>query len=172
MSYPDCYICEAPATEKDHFPIPKALGGKETLPICRGCHDAKDRILLAHWGPRTLRGSLFLLWGRATIQERRVLAKLTQVAAFALALLRENSPAVSELNKVPVLELSSRTVAALESAGIYTVADLCARSEAELMKLHNFGRKSLMETKHFLADRGLKLSSGVYEGDDNGNDRR
>lgn len=35
--------------EHDHFPVPKAAGGKEVVPVCLNCHDLKDRTLFADW---------------------------------------------------------------------------------------------------------------------------
>ncbi len=48
------------------------------------------------------------------------------------------------------LELSVRSHNCLESAGIETVADLVRRSESEMLKFHNFGKKSLAEIKAVL----------------------
>lgn len=35
--------------QDDHFPIPKRSGGKETVSVCRGCQDMKDRYRLGQW---------------------------------------------------------------------------------------------------------------------------
>ena len=42
--YVPCLVCNAPASEMDHFPLQRQHGGKETVPLCIGCHDLKDRI--------------------------------------------------------------------------------------------------------------------------------
>ena len=57
------------------------------------------------------------------------------------------------------LELSVRSYNCLKNAGIETVRDLVQRTEAELLKTKNFGRKSLNEIKELLAD--MKLSLGM-----------
>jgi DNA-directed RNA polymerase subunit alpha len=57
------------------------------------------------------------------------------------------------------LELSVRSYNCLKNAGIETVRDLVQKTEAELLKTKNFGRKSLNEIKELLAD--MKLSLGM-----------
>ena len=57
------------------------------------------------------------------------------------------------------LELSVRAYNCLKRAGINTVYDLTEKSEAEMMKVRNLGRKSLEEVKIKLADLGLGLKN-------------
>ncbi|MFN7967456.1 MAG: DNA-directed RNA polymerase subunit alpha [Acidobacteriota bacterium] len=57
------------------------------------------------------------------------------------------------------LELSVRSYNCLKNAGIETVRDLVQKTESELLKTKNFGRKSLNEIKELLAD--MKLSLGM-----------
>ncbi|ONG44149.1 DNA-directed RNA polymerase subunit alpha [Streptococcus pneumoniae] len=55
------------------------------------------------------------------------------------------------------LDLSVRSYNCLKRAGINTVHDLAEKSEAEMMKVRNLGRKSLEEVKLKLIDLGLGL---------------
>ena len=57
------------------------------------------------------------------------------------------------------LDLSVRSYNCLKRAGINTVYDLTEKSEPEMMKVRNFGRKSLEEVKVKLADLGLGLKN-------------
>lgn len=57
------------------------------------------------------------------------------------------------------LDLSVRSYNCLKRAGINTVCDLTEKSEAEMMKVRNLGRKSLEEVKIKLADLGLGLKN-------------
>jgi DNA-directed RNA polymerase subunit alpha len=73
----------------------------------------------------------------------------------------ENRPRV-ELNEnlfrnVDELELSVRASNCLKTANIRTIADLVQKSEAELLKTKNFGKKSLNEIKTILGEMGLSL---------------
>jgi len=58
---------------------------------------------------------------------------------------------------VDELELSVRSANCLKNANIRLIGDLVQRSEAEMLKTQNFGRKSLNEIKDILADMGLTL---------------
>ena len=58
---------------------------------------------------------------------------------------------------VDELELSVRSYNCLKNANIGTLGDLVQRSEAEMLKTKNFGRKSLTEIKETLAQMGLSL---------------
>lgn len=57
------------------------------------------------------------------------------------------------------LDLSVRSYNCLKRAGINTVYDLTEKSEAEMMKVRNLGRKSLEEVKIKLADLSLGLKN-------------
>jgi DNA-directed RNA polymerase subunit alpha len=56
---------------------------------------------------------------------------------------------------VDELELSVRSYNCLKNANIQTIRDLVQRSEAEMLRTKNFGRKSLNEIKEILAQMGL-----------------
>jgi DNA-directed RNA polymerase subunit alpha len=58
---------------------------------------------------------------------------------------------------VDELELSVRSANCLKNANIRLIGDLVQRSEAEMLKTQNFGRKSLNEIKDILAEMGLTL---------------
>ncbi len=61
------------------------------------------------------------------------------------------------------LELSVRSYNCLEAAGIKTIRDLVQKSEAEMLKYRNFGRKSLTEIKGILKEMGLNFSMKLDE---------
>jgi DNA-directed RNA polymerase subunit alpha len=70
--------------------------------------------------------------------------------------------AQKEINKnlyrsVNELELSVRAANCLRNANIKTIADLVQKTEAEMLKTKNFGKKSLNEIKEILAEMGLSL---------------
>jgi DNA-directed RNA polymerase subunit alpha len=58
---------------------------------------------------------------------------------------------------VDELELSVRSANCLQNANIKTIGDLVQKTEAEMLKTKNFGRKSLKEIKEILAEMGLSL---------------
>ena len=72
----------------------------------------------------------------------------------------EQSPAVlnEHLDKsVEELELSVRSYNCLKNANIRTIRELVQKTEPEMLKTKNFGRKSLNEIKDILASMGLSL---------------
>ncbi|MCI0656744.1 MAG: DNA-directed RNA polymerase subunit alpha, partial [Acidobacteria bacterium] len=64
---------------------------------------------------------------------------------------------------VEELELSVRSYNCLKNAEIRTIRDLVQRTEAEMLRTKNFGRKSLNEIKEILAEMGLSLGMKVDE---------
>lgn len=62
---------------------------------------------------------------------------------------------------VEELDLSVRAQNCLQNAGIRYVGELVQRTEAEMMKTKNFGRKSLKEIKDALADLNLSLGMRI-----------
>lgn len=61
------------------------------------------------------------------------------------------------------LELSVRSYNCLEAAGIKTIRDLVQKSESEMLKYRNFGRKSLTEIKNILREMGLGFNMKLDE---------
>ncbi|HET7874917.1 MAG TPA: DNA-directed RNA polymerase subunit alpha [Methylomirabilota bacterium] len=61
------------------------------------------------------------------------------------------------LRNVDELELSVRASNCLKTANIRTIADLVQKTESELLKTKNFGKKSLNEIKTILGEMGLSL---------------
>lgn len=61
------------------------------------------------------------------------------------------------------LELSVRSYNCLEAAGIKTIRDLVQKSESEMLKYRNFGRKSLTEIKSILKEMGLGFNMRLDE---------
>jgi DNA-directed RNA polymerase subunit alpha len=67
---------------------------------------------------------------------------------------------------VEELELSVRSYNCLKNANIQTIGELIQKSEQEMLRTKNFGRKSLNEIKEILGSMGLSLGMKV---DDRGN---
>lgn len=64
---------------------------------------------------------------------------------------------------VDELELSVRSYNCLKNADIRSIADLVQRTDAEMLKTRNFGRKSLNEIKEILAEMDLHLGMKLEE---------
>ncbi|MFA5664898.1 DNA-directed RNA polymerase subunit alpha [Castellaniella sp.] len=106
----------------------------------------------------------------AVRQSARIL--MDQIAVFVSLADKDGSPATSGgsladsalapidpvlLRPVDDLELTVRSANCLKAENIYYIGDLIQRTENELLKTPNLGRKSLNEIKEVLATRGLTL---------------
>jgi DNA-directed RNA polymerase subunit alpha len=76
----------------------------------------------------------------------------TEAVPVQEAVLNENL-----FRSVDELELSVRSANCLQNANIKTIGDLVQKTEAEMLKTKNFGRKSLKEIKEILSEMGLSL---------------
>jgi DNA-directed RNA polymerase subunit alpha len=65
------------------------------------------------------------------------------------------------LRKVEELELSVRSANCLKNDNIVYIGDLVQRTESDMLRTPNFGRKSLNEIKEVLATMGLHLGMQV-----------
>ena len=97
---------------------------------------------------------------------RRAATILQQQVAVFVYHENDNEPAVVEtedemdpilLRPVDDLELTVRSANCLKAENIYYIGDLIRRTEVELLKTPNLGKKSLTEIKDVLASRGLSL---------------
>ena len=76
------------------------------------------------------------------------------------------------LRPVDDLELTVRSANCLKAENIYYIGDLIQRTETELLKTPNLGRKSLNEIKEVLASRGLTLGARLENWPPQGLDKR
>jgi DNA-directed RNA polymerase subunit alpha len=65
--------------------------------------------------------------------------------------------------RIDELELSVRSANCLENADIKYIGELVQKSEAEMLRTKNFGRKSLNEIKEILTEMGLSLGLKLEE---------
>jgi DNA-directed RNA polymerase subunit alpha len=100
---------------------------------------------------------------KVLVEQLAVFAQLegNELAAF-------DAPAKASANFDPILlrpvdelELTVRSANCLKAENIYYIGDLIQRSENELLKTPNLGRKSLNEIKEVLATRGLSLGMRI-----------
>lgn len=92
--------------------------------------------------------------------------EIEEVAAPGEAV--EEAAPISDLEEkldksIEELELSVRSFNCLEAAGIKTIRDLVQKSESEMLKYRNFGRKSLTEIKNILKEMGLSFNMRLDE---------
>ncbi len=133
----------------------------------------------ARVGQRTDYDKLILeLWTDGTISPDDALAEAAKIAKdhFTIFInfdeeeaeeeeeVDEEEERIKALLNTPVeeLELSVRSSNCLRNANIRTIGDLTRKTEEEIAKTRNFGKKSLQEIKEKLRERGLSLGMTDY----------
>jgi DNA-directed RNA polymerase subunit alpha len=84
--------------------------------------------------------------------------KPQDAVAYAAKILKEQ---VSIFINFEELELSVRSANCLQNANIQLIGELVQRTEQDMLKTKNFGRKSLKEIKEILANMGLSLGMKI-----------
>jgi DNA-directed RNA polymerase subunit alpha len=116
-----------------------------------------------------IRGSAKIL-----VEQLAVFAQLegNELAAFDQPAPRAQNFDPILLRPVDELELTVRSANCLKAENIYYIGDLIQRTETELLKTPNLGRKSLNEIKEVLASRGLTLGARLENWPPQGLDKR
>jgi DNA-directed RNA polymerase subunit alpha len=119
-----------------------------------------DRLILEVWGNGAI------LPDDAVSQAAEIIIKYLQLFTGLTEELPEEEPEpedeedeLSKILEMPIeeLELSVRSYNCLKRAGINTVDELTQRTEEDMMKVRNLGKKSLEEVTNKLAELGLEL---------------
>ena len=110
----------------------------------------------------------------AGVQRSKTFDKLSQAKSFqafgggdvpiaAFSFGAEESPGRARVMSMRIedLNFSVRTINCLKKEGITTVGELARLSEDELLRLRNFGRKSLTEVREKLTELGIPLERGA-----------
>ncbi len=161
-----------PAEQNKHEDLPLGVIPVDSIhsPIQR----VKYNVTNARVGQRTDYDRLtFEIWTNGSVLAEDALAYGAKILKEQLQVFinfveeeepvqEESSEDAEELNdnlfkRVDELELSVRAANCLQNAGIEYIYQLVERTEAEMLKTKNFGRKSLNEIKEILAELGLSL---------------
>lgn len=152
------------ATDSNYSPILRCSYAVEPT---RVGHDSNfDRLTLE-------------VWTDGSIEPAKAIALASQMLVNALKPFVELEKAVEEINMekeevvvvenkfetmlIEELDLSVRSYNCLKRAAISTVAELTQKTEEEMMKVRNLGKKSLKEVKDKLAENGLSFRDYIPE---------
>ena len=118
-----------------------------------------DRLSLEIWTDGTLAPVDALAFAAKILKEQlAIFINFEEPTEAHLPILSEARPLNPHLFKsVDELELSVRSANCLQNANIRLIGELVQRTEGEMLKTKNFGRKSLNEIKEVLASMGLEL---------------
>ena len=87
-----------------------------------------------------------------------LMAKLKYEESHADADIQENELLLTKI--IDIEDFSIRTLNALYFSDVKTVSQLCQKTEYDLLKIRNFGGKSLNEVKYWLSKNNLQLKKG------------
>jgi DNA-directed RNA polymerase subunit alpha len=119
-----------------------------------------DRLSLEVWTDGSVQPSDAVAFAAKILKEQlQIFINFEEIPEPIIEELAPEKPAFNEnLNrKVDELELSVRSSNCLQNANIRHIGELCMKTEAEMLKTKNFGRKSLNEIKEILSEMGLSL---------------
>jgi DNA-directed RNA polymerase subunit alpha len=117
------------------------------------------------------------VWTNGTIKPQDAVAFAAKILKEQLNVFinfqEEDEPAESSSSEEPLnenlfrsveeLELSVRSANCLQNAAIHLIGELVQKTEAEMLKTKNFGRKSLNEIKEILSGMGLSLGMKIED---------
>jgi len=146
------------AIDSSYAPIERI--NYEVEPARVGQNDHYDKLILEVWtnGSITPEESI-ALGSRILIEHFNVLADLNEIAdETGLMIAKVEDPNVKILEtSIDDLDLSVRAYNCLKRAGILSLKDLVNKSENEMMKIRNLGKKSLKEVMDKVKDMGLNF---------------
>jgi DNA-directed RNA polymerase subunit alpha len=118
-----------------------------------------DRLNFEIWTDGTVSPTDAVAFAAKILKEQlSIFINFDEPVEMPQALPEEPRPLNPNLFKsVDELELSVRSANCLQNANISDIGELVQRSESEMLKTKNFGRKSLNEIKEVLASMGLEL---------------
>jgi len=144
---------------KVNFWVEKARVGRST---------DYDRLIMEVWTDKSITPQAAISQAAAVISKHMDYFILEEEqedieAAAASVSAQSDEPVFNEnlLKSVDELELSVRAQNCLKNANIKTIADLVQKTEYDMLRTKNFGRKSLNEIKEILAGMGLRFGMRV-----------
>jgi DNA-directed RNA polymerase subunit alpha len=121
-----------------------------------------DKLTLEVWTNGTVKPQDAVAYAAKILKEQLNVFINFQEEEEPMEAEREEEPLNENLfRSVEELELSVRSANCLQNANIHIIGELVQKTEAEMLKTKNFGRKSLKEIKEILADMGLGLGMKI-----------
>ena len=125
-----------------------------------GQNESYDKLIMNVWTNGSIKPEeAIALASRILIEHFEILTDLSSIAdATGMMIEKTEDPAVKALEtSIEDLDFSVRAYNCLKRAGIHTLQDLVNKSETDMMKIRNLGKKSLKEVLDKIRDMGLVL---------------
>lgn len=122
-----------------------------------------DRLNLEVWTDGSVRPEDAVAFAARILQDQLAIFVNFEEAPETLVGAEEGHLGLNEnlFRSVAELELSVRSANCLQNAGIKYIGELVQKTEAEMLKTKNFGRKSLNEIKEILREMGLDFGMRI-----------
>jgi DNA-directed RNA polymerase subunit alpha len=155
--------------EPEALPINAILLDADFSPVERvnfhveNLQNGRERLVLEVWTEGSVAPTVTVGEASRILEDHfELLMNFPETAPETAEAERDETSPRAEVNEnlfrnVDELELSVRASNCLKTANIRTIADLVQKTEAELLKTKNFGKKSLNEIKTILGEMGLHL---------------
>src|SRR5882724_3296774 len=153
---PEALPINAILLDADFSPVKRVNFHVETM-------GERERLVLELWTDGSVTPSLAVSEASRILDDHfELLRAFPETGPETEEVQRDETGPRAELNdnlfrNVDELELSVRASNCLKTSNIRTIADLVQKSEGELLKTKNFGKKSLNEIKTILGEMGLHL---------------
>lgn len=146
------------AVDSNYTPIEKVAYSREDARV--GQNENYDKLILEVWTDGSIKPEESIaLASKILIEHFTLLTDLSSIAdVTGMMIEKTEDPKVKAL-ETPIedLDFSVRAYNCLKRDGIYTLQDLTNKSESEMMKIRNLGKKSLKEVLDKIKELGLIL---------------
>lgn len=146
------------AMDSSYSPIERV--SYEVEPARVGQDESYDKLVLEVWTNGSMKPEeAIALASRILIEHFELLTDLSSIADVSgMMIEKTEDPKTKALEtSIEDLDFSVRAYNCLKRAGIHTLQDLVNRSESDMMKIRNLGKKSLKEVLDKIKDMGLTL---------------
>ena len=146
------------AIDSNYSPIERV--SYEVEPARVGQDETYDKLVLEVWTNGSMKPEeAIALASRILIEHFELLTDLSSIADVSgMMIEKTEDPKTKALEtSIEDLDFSVRAYNCLKRAGIHTLQDLVNKSESDMMKIRNLGKKSLKEVLDRIKDMGLTL---------------
>ena len=146
------------AIDSNYSPIERV--GYEVLPARVGQDESYDKLVMEVWTDGSMNPQeAIALASRILIEHLNILTDLNSIADMSgIMIEKTEDPKIKALETtIEDLDFSVRAYNCLKRAGIHTLQDLVNKSETDMMKIRNLGKKSLKEVLDKVKELGLIL---------------
>ena len=160
---PEALPINAILLDADFSPVKRVNFHVEPIDAKAPKGESRERLVLEVWTDGSVTPAVAVGEASRILEDHfNLLNDFPELVVQEEATERDEARPGTELNdnlfrNVDELELSVRASNCLKTANIRTIADLVQKTEAELLKTKNFGKKSLNEIKTILGEMGLAL---------------